>query len=104
MQTQRSGSDAPLVDGKQYGRLLRAARIVAGFDRVEDAAHAVQEMTGVHLTARSLYALERGEQRPTVEVFFAVLMTYRPPGATRFFMGALRDDLQNYLVESARGG
>ena len=96
------GSTGPLVDRIQMGRLIRAARIVAGYDRVEDAAAAVQHETGVKMTARMLYSLERGEQTVSMEHMIAVVMTFQPPGAIRFFEGGTRGDVQA-MFDLSRG-
>lgn len=103
MKRHESDNDAPIVDPQAFGRLVRAARIVAGFDTVRDAAAAMAEASEVHVPDRSLYAIERGEQKPTLEFFFAVVMTFRPPGGTRFFMRALRPDLIAALIDTAGG-
>lgn len=95
--------DGPLVDRAQMGRLFRAARIVAGYDRVEDAAAAVQDLSGTHISARTLYALERGEQALTLEHFIGVLLTFRPPGNAGFFLSGFRQDVQRIYEESLRG-
>lgn len=87
----------PLVNRTQMGRLLRAARVIAGFDRVEDAAAAIHEKTGVAMSARTLYALERGEQALTLEHMLAFVMTFEPPGSVVFFNGGYRDDVQAML-------
>lgn len=59
-------ADDPIFDRHTYGRLARAARIIAGHDRVEDAAVAITERTGLDLSSRTLYAIERGEQEPSI--------------------------------------
>lgn len=92
MQTQERDTAAAILDAEQFGRLLRAARIVAGFDRVRDAAAAIRNTSGVAITERALYALERGEQRVTVEQLLGVVVTYRPIGGGAFFAGAVRRD------------
>lgn len=92
----------PLVDAEMLGRLLRAARIVAGFDRVEDAAQAVADTSGFHLTSRTLYALERGEQKATLEQLIAAVVAYRPPTGGGFFLQAVREDLREILDQTRR--
>lgn len=87
-----------LVDRDTLGRMLRAARTIAGFERVADAAHAITEQTGVHFSDRTLYALERGEQSMSLEQFFAVLMTYPTPNGPFFYFKAYRPDLQKMLA------
>lgn len=84
---------ASLIDRDAYGRLLRAARIVAGHDRVDDAVLAVEAATGVHLSARTWYALERGEQAVTLEQHVAIMLALRPPSGLDFFAGAFTADV-----------
>lgn len=88
---------APLFDRHTFGRLLRAARIIAGHDRVEDAARAVTERTGVAMSARTLYALERGEQEPSATQYAAVTLTFAPPGGDVFWASAFSDEVRTFL-------
>lgn len=98
---------SPVIDRDQMGRLIRAARTIAGFDRVEDAANAISERTGHRMSTRTLYALERGEQNLSLEHLIQIVMTFRPPGNVVFFNGAYRDDvremLETYGREAYRG-
>lgn len=100
--TQNDQPLSPLVDRVQMGRLIRAARTIAGFDRVEDAARAVVDRTGISMSARTLYALERGEQALTLEHMLAIVMTFTPPGNVVFFNGGYRDDVQRMLETYGR--
>lgn len=104
MTTHGNGWDerGPLVDRERMGRLLRAARIVAGYDRVEDAAHAMTESTGLTISSRTLYALERGEQSVSLDHLIAAAMTFRPPTGIAFFREAVRDDVKSMLEQSER--
>lgn len=96
------GLDAPLVDRVQMGRLFRAARILAGHDRVEDAVRAVKAATGLQVSSRTWYALERGEQPVTMDQMLAAAITFRPPTGVGFFRDAVRDDVKKYLAEMER--
>lgn len=75
----------PLVNKREYGRRVRAARILAGFDSVKDAVDAIQTRTGLKVTARQLYAIERGEAPLLLDWYFAVSMAFEPPGGLRFW-------------------
>lgn len=86
----------PLLDASVVGRRLRGARIVAGFDRVQDACVAIHEL-GVSLSERTLYAIERGEQLPSWEQMIALMMVYDPPGGMRYTEPALRADAQEWF-------
>lgn len=94
---------SPIFDRHTFGRLLRAARIIAGFDRVEDVPPAILERTGVEISARTVYALERGEQEPTASQFLALTVTLRPPAGETYWSSAMRDDVLAYYAEQRRG-
>jgi transcriptional regulator with XRE-family HTH domain len=97
-------SSQPIFDREVFGRLLRAARIIAGYDRVEDAAAAVHDQTGVDISARTIYALERGEQEPTASQFLALAVTLRPPSGETYWASAMRPDVLAYYAEENRRG
>lgn len=84
------------VNLAQYGRLLRAARILAGYDRVDDASKGVEEDTGVPISPRTLYALERGEQSPSLEQFLALTMHYDPPSGWSYWQKAYSEKFLEY--------
>lgn len=86
-----------IFDRETYGRLVRAARIIAGFDRVEDAAVAIRDTVGFEVSTRSLYAIERGEQEPSIHQYIAIAMTFRPPGGPAYWDTALREDVRDYF-------
>jgi hypothetical protein len=88
---------AGIIDLITYGRLVRAARIIAGHDRVEDAAVAVHEHTSVEISARTLYAIERGEQMPSIPQYFGIALTFTPPGGSNFWDQAFSSDVQAYF-------
>lgn len=89
---------SPIVDPIVLGRRLRGARIVAGFDRVTDACKNVALTSGVTISERTLYAVERGQQLPSLDQFFALLMTYDPEGATMYAVPALRADVAEWIM------
>lgn len=61
------------VDLAALGRRMKAGRILAGFDRMTDFASAIEDTLGVSISARSLYAIERGEQMPSLEQITCVI-------------------------------
>ncbi len=89
----------PIFDQHTYGRLARAARIIAGHDRVEDAAQAIHERLGVEISARSLYAIERGEQMPTITQYFAIVLAFTPPGGANYWDSAFSEPVQAYFAK-----
>lgn len=96
-------TDGQLIDREKFGRLARAARVIAGFDRVEDAAAAIRKTAGVEVSTRTLYALERGEQDATMPQFLAINLTYRPPSGVWYWDSALREDVRDGLARARRG-
>lgn len=77
-----------LVDLEILGRRLRAARIAAGYDSVKDVAAALEDQLGVVIPDRTVYAIERGEQMPSLAQFVALGYVYNPPGGDAFFSPA----------------
>lgn len=79
-----------IIDPVIFGRLLRAARIVAGYDRVSDFATVLRSTTGVQVSDRTIYAVERGEQACSLDFFIAAIMVLHPPGASAYFLPSMR--------------
>lgn len=90
---------APMIDAAVVGRRLRAARIMVGHDRVSDACREITKATGAPISERTLYAIERGEQLPTLEQLTAIVMTLDPPGGWAYLMPAYRPDVVEYLTK-----
>ena len=83
----------PPLDLAVFGRRLKGARIMAGYNRMTDLASALEDGCGLSMSARSLYAIERGEQMPTLEQAIC-LVSLLSEGDTRFFLPAVREDLR----------
>jgi transcriptional regulator with XRE-family HTH domain len=82
-----------VVDPVVFGRRLRALRIISGYDRVADFAREIRRKGGVEISDRTIYAVERGEQPPTLDFYFAALYVLRPDEGPLYFMAALRGDV-----------
>lgn len=91
-----------VIDVDRYGRLLRAARIYAGYDRVDDAATAIVDSTSVPISTRTLYALERGEQMPSIEQFLACAVTYDPIGGWAYWAACYTERVREYERKARR--
>lgn len=89
----------PLIDLAVFGRHLRAARILAGYETVHAAAHHISEVAGISLSERSLGAMERGEQMPSMEQFVAISLALKPPGGGTYWLAMLRADLVAAWIE-----
>lgn len=91
----------PLINKEQLGRRVRAARILAECDKVSEACALIEQRTGVHISERTLYALERGEQMMSLEQYTAIALGLRPPSGMAFFAPAFNQDLMSWYSESA---
>jgi transcriptional regulator with XRE-family HTH domain len=93
------GSTPPsrAVPPEELGRRLRAARTIAGFDRMTDFATAIAETTGVSISARSLYAMERGEQMPSFEQMICILAALPASEQLLAFDLAIKPDIRRHL-------
>lgn len=83
----------PIVNLDVFGRRLRAARIMAGYDRVTDLLPDVEQQTGLRISERTLYSLERGEHMPTLEQYVGLLHVLDPAGSWAFFFPAFDSDI-----------
>jgi len=92
----------PTFNRAMFGRLLRGARIICGHDTVASAVAAMEESTGVGISERTFYALERGEQEPTVTQYIALVMAFPTPGNASYWDACLRDDVAAYFQHRRR--
>ena len=94
-------TDEPLaphhvIELKQFGRRLRAARILAGYDRASDFVAVLRSQYGIDISVRSLYAIERGEQMPGLDFGMAVFALLQ--AELGFFRPAIRDDVYQSFI------
>lgn len=82
---------SPILDLHTFGRRLRALRVLRGYDRVTDLGAHLRTRYGVEVSDRTLYAIERGEQPPHLDLFLTMLATLHPE--VGYFDPALRDDV-----------
>ncbi|HAM24577.1 MAG TPA: hypothetical protein DCM51_03345 [Actinobacteria bacterium] len=87
---------ANIIDLVTFGRRLRAARIIAGYDRVNDLTAILRGRYGVDVSDRTVYAIERGEQMPHLDLFLAVVAILDPPGD--HFLPAYRSDVAQLIA------
>lgn len=87
-----------ILDAIVFGRRLRALRILNGYDRATDFVAVLRSQYGVDMSERSLYAVERGEQSPSLELFFATVTMLKPEVA--FFAPAFREDVMTTLRQT----
>lgn len=98
------GSPRPggLMDPAIFGRRLRAARIMAGYDRVVDLVEALDRKTGVHVSERTAYAIERGEQLPSIDFLVAVILTLNIKGGIEYFLPAMSSEREAEYIRVTR--
>ena len=85
------------IDLASLGRQLRAARAIAGYDRMTDLAATIEQTTGVSISARTLYAIERGEQMPSLEQTICILAALPEAEQRPFIEATIREDLRERL-------
>lgn len=78
-----------VIDYEALGRLLRAMRTIAGYDRAEDAAQALTDRGGSAITGRMVTALERGDNQLSLAMAVLMVNVFQPPGGFRFLEPAL---------------
>jgi hypothetical protein len=83
------------------GRLMRGARIQAGYEDVRMMAAELRRR-GVHVTAAGLTKIEAGEAIPTFPIVTAVAVITEPPGGIWWFCAGLDVWLQKGLHDLRR--
>jgi len=96
-QRSESTKDSTPVRLTELGRRLRAARTIAGYDRMTDLASAIEEISGMGISARTLYAIERGEQMPHFEQMVCILAALPSDEQRLFVEPAIREDIRERL-------
>jgi hypothetical protein len=84
---------SPIVDPGAFGRRLRSARVLAGFDRVVDLVGELRRLTGLSVAAPTIWAIERGEQLPSFEQVIAFVAVIKPEGGFNYFVPAIKGDV-----------
>jgi DNA-binding XRE family transcriptional regulator len=95
--SEQSGKLGPSVTLAYLGRRLRGARVIAGYDRMTDFASAIERVCGVSISARTLYAIERGEQMPSLEHTICILSVLPPEEQEALLQSAVRPDVHERL-------
>jgi DNA-binding XRE family transcriptional regulator len=78
-----------VLDPVILGRRVRAARYMAGFESVADLVGALERDAGLEVSARTIYAIEKGKWLPTAELLIGLLLVLQPEGGMTFFLPAL---------------
>ena len=85
-------TDTGMFDRVQLGRRLRAARVLAGYRRMDAVQRELEARFGHVYSLRGLYAMERGAQEPHMQLLFRLMMIYDPPNGLEFWGDAIRDE------------
>ena len=94
MPSHDGGSGArQLVSGRIFGSLLRGLRQDRGRGRGQAFCDEMYRRTGVLISERTLYAMEKGQQEATFAQVVAFVFTLRPDGGIHYFGGALPAEL-----------
>lgn len=90
-----------IVDTVQFGRRLRARRIIEGFDRVSQLTHVLRSRYGIDVSDRTIYAIERGEQMPHLDFVLGCQAALKCP--VNYFQPAIRHDVWAALMKADEG-
>jgi transcriptional regulator with XRE-family HTH domain len=80
-----------------FGRDLLALRIRRGFKPADKLTELLRERYGVSVHPRTIYAIERGEQLPRLDLLLALLVALDE--RLDYFFPAFRDDIVAKLHE-----
>lgn len=80
-----------IFDRVVFGRRLRAARVLAGYDRVSQLTQVLRSRYGIDVSDRTIYAIERGEQTPHIDFYLGVQAALALP--MDYFQPAVRHDV-----------
>lgn len=65
-----------IFDWGIFGVLVRCFRRELGFRKAEEFSDAIEQETGLKISADIIYKIENGKQKATVEQFFAILSMF----------------------------
>lgn len=89
-----------VIDLVVFGRRLRALRVIEGYDRVDELVTVLRSRYGVDVSARTVYAIERGEQMPHLDFFIACLAIFNQP--YDYFWPAVRYEVIEEIKSKAK--
>lgn len=92
-----------MIDPAQFGRRVKAARALAGYDRMADLVIDIKRTCDFDVSERTLYSIERGERLPSLDLHVCLLITLRPPGGAEFYADSMPEGLRDKYVNAAAG-
>lgn len=72
-----------------------------GYETAEALAR-LEQLTGLKMSARTLLAIERGEQTATIDQAYAFILAWGVRGGFRFFTPALRGEFSELYEHLSR--
>lgn len=73
-----------IIDFGLLGALIRHKRQQSGFRRAEDFAKVVTELVGYPVSKETLYKVESGRQRPSLDLYVSIMRALEPWGNYSF--------------------
>ena len=64
---------APIIDLASFGLEVRLLRMRRGFARPEQLLERIEREYGVQVSERTIWAIERGDQLPRIDLFLAIM-------------------------------
>lgn len=90
-----------MIDKNVFGRNIKAARLLAEppLLSAEELAEALNE-AGYEVSTRTVYAWERGESLPSLDLTLGLIAVLRPRGGLRFFENAFPEEQWEKVVKT----
>ena len=63
-----------VIDLVLFGKYLKGLRVRQGYEPADSLAADIESRCGVSVSTRTIYAIERGEQLPRLDVLLALLV------------------------------
>jgi len=87
----------PVINLPRFGSYLKGLRVRQGYEAAEQLIETLKTQHGVEVSTRTMWAIERGEQLPRLDLLLALLVVLDE--RLDYFYPAFRDD----IVERLRG-
>jgi transcriptional regulator with XRE-family HTH domain len=89
-----------VIDLVVFGKYLRGLRIRQDYEPADKLVADLESACGVTVSTRTIYAIERGEQLPRLDLLLALLVVLREDLA--YFYPAFSDDIVTKLRPGPR--
>lgn len=87
----------PVIDLACFGKYLKGLRVRQGYEPADKLEETLRTEQGVDVSKRTIYAIERGEQLPRLDLLLALLVVLDE--RIDYFYPAFRDDIVARLRE-----